>query len=229
VHWADGSLIDLDAVREKTTKFGALMIIDGTQSVGALPIDIDQLQPDAMICAGYKWLLGPYGTAIAYYGPAFDNGKPIEENWTNRLHSEDFQGLVLYQDQYKPKAARYSVGQNSNFFLIPMLLKSIEQILEWQPDRIQKYCKELTNDYLAQLRDMGCWIENDNYRCGHLFGIRLNNDFDFAKLKNQFAKSHIYISLRGDSIRIAPNVYNTPVDMERLVKCIESVRVKKVV
>ena len=127
VHWADGTLIDLKAVRQKTEKYGALMIVDGTQSVGALPFDIETIKPDALICAGYKWLLGPYGTAMAYYGPTFDNGSPIEENWINRLNSEDFQGLVIYQDQYKPKAARYSVGQNSNFFLVPMLSKAIEK------------------------------------------------------------------------------------------------------
>jgi len=132
IHWADGSLIDLQSVRDKSTKYGALMIVDGTQSVGAMPINVDQLKPDALICAGYKWLLGPYGTALAYYGPAFDDGKPIEENWINRLKSEDFQALVIYNDQYKPKAARYSVGQNSNFFHVPMLLMAIEQILEWQ-------------------------------------------------------------------------------------------------
>ncbi len=229
VHWADGSLIDLEAVRKKTKKHGALFIIDGTQSVGAMPIDIDHLQPDALICAGYKWLLGPYGTALAYYGPAFDDGKPIEENWINRLNSENFQGLVIYQDQYKPKAARYSVGQNSNFFHVPMLLKTIEQILEFQPIRIQQYCKDLSHDYLGKLREMGCWIENDHYRSAHLFGIRLNEGFDFKALKKQFTASQVHVSLRGDSIRVAPNVYNTIEDMKRLVKCIESVRIKKVV
>ena len=187
------------------------------------------LKPDALICAGYKWLLGPYGTALAYYGPAFDDGKPIEENWINRLNSEDFQALVNYNDQYKPKAARYSVGQNSNFFHVPMLLMAIEQILEFQPRRIQQYCKTLCKDYLAHLKEMGCWIENEDYRSAHLFGIRLGEGFDFEKLKDQFKQSNIHVSFRGDSIRVAPNVYNTAEDMERLVGCIESVRVKKAV
>jgi selenocysteine lyase/cysteine desulfurase len=228
IHWADGSLFNLEAVRKKSSKHGALMIIDGTQSVGALPFDVDQLKPDALVCAGYKWLLGPYGTALAYYGPAFDDGKPIEENWINRLNSEDFQGLVNYQDQYKPKAARYSVGQNSNFFHIPMLLTAIEQIIKWGPENIQQYCKGLISKPVGFLREMGCWIEDDAYRAAHLFGIRLNENFDFEALKKQFAASKVHVSLRGDSIRIAPNVYNTPEDMERLVKCIESVNTNKI-
>ena len=51
------------------------MIIDGSQSVGALPFSIKDIQPDALICAGYKWLFGPYGCAYGYFGPYFDNGK----------------------------------------------------------------------------------------------------------------------------------------------------------
>jgi len=106
---------------------------------------------------------------------------------------------------------------------------AIEQILEWQPARIQQYCKTLSNDYLSHLKEMGCWIENEDYRSAHLFGIRLSKDFDFENLKNQFKKSNIHVSYRGDSIRVAPNVYNTVEDMEKLVDCIESVRVKKIV
>ena len=228
IHWADGTLFDLKAIRDKCTKNGALMIIDGTQSVGALPFDVEELKPDALICAGYKWLLGPYGTAIAYYGPAFDNGIPIEENWINRLNSKDFQGLVNYQDQYKPKAARYSVGQNSNFFHVPLFSKAIEQIVEWGPENIQNYCKKLTSNVVNSLNELGCIIEEEEYRVSHLFGIRLSEDFDFEVLKKQFAKSKVHVSMRGDSIRIAPNVYNTPEDMERLLKCIELAKTKKV-
>ena len=228
VHWADGSWFDLQAVRKKTTELGALLIIDGTQSVGALPIDVEKLQPDALICAGYKWLLGPYGTALAYYGPCFDGGTPIEENWINRMDSEDFQGLVNYQDQYKPKAARYSVGQNSNFFLVPMLTKAIEQLIIWQPENIQQYCDNLTSPFIEPLQELDCWVEDKDFRCSHLIGIRLSEDFDQNALKNQFAEAKVHVSMRGDAIRIAPNVYNTEKDMEKLLECIQKVHPKKI-
>ena len=60
------------AIRKKTKKVGALLIIDGTQSVGALPFNIKKINPDALICAGYKWLMGPYGIGLAYYNEVFD-------------------------------------------------------------------------------------------------------------------------------------------------------------
>ena len=124
VHWADGTRFDLRAARERTREVGALLVIDGTQSVGALPFNVDEIQPDALICAGYKWLMGPYSIGLAYYGPFFDGGVPLEENWINRVNSEDFAGLVNFQDEYQPGSLRYEVGERSNFILVPMLLKA---------------------------------------------------------------------------------------------------------
>ena len=82
-HWQDGTIFDLPSIKERCTQNDALLIVDGTQSVGAYPTDVDSLQPDAMICAGYKFLMGPYGSALSYFGPYFDTGTPIEFNWIN--------------------------------------------------------------------------------------------------------------------------------------------------
>ena len=65
IHWANGTLFDLKSIREKTTKHRALLIVDGSQSVGVLPFSVKEIQPDALICAGYKWLFGPYGCGYA--------------------------------------------------------------------------------------------------------------------------------------------------------------------
>ena len=219
VHWADGTLIDLLSIRAKTDKFGAKLIIDGTQSVGALPIDISELKPDALIVAGYKWLLGPYSIGLAYYNEGFDHGIPIEENWINRLYSEDFRALVNYQSQYQPFAGRYSVGEQSNFILIPMLLKAIEQLLNWGIENIQNYCKLISTPALMELKELGVLIENDAQRCGHLFGLRLNRSLNLELLKEAIVESNIHVSFRGDSIRVSPNVYNTKSDFDKLVAC----------
>ena len=116
VHWADGTKFDLKAIRKRTKEVGAYLVIDGSQSIGALPFDVQEIQPDALICVGYKWLMGPYSMALAYYGEAFDNGKPLEETWLNRKESENFSNLVNYQSEYKPMAQRFNVGQTGNFY-----------------------------------------------------------------------------------------------------------------
>ncbi|MEQ9007935.1 MAG: aminotransferase, partial [Ekhidna sp.] len=111
-----------------------------------LPYSVKEIRPDALICAGYKWLMGPYSIGLAYYGAAFDGGEPIEENWINRLNSEDFSNLVNYQPEYQEMALRYEVGEHSNFILVPMLHQAIRQILNWQPDNIQVYTQELLRE-----------------------------------------------------------------------------------
>ena len=77
VHWADGTRFDLEQIRKRTREVGSLLIIDGTQSVGAMPFDVQLLQPDALICGGYKWLMGPYSIGLAYYGSYFDKSPPL--------------------------------------------------------------------------------------------------------------------------------------------------------
>ncbi len=224
VFWTDGTKFDLQAIREKTRQHDTLLIIDGTQSVGAMPFDVEALQPDALICAGYKWLLGPYSLGLAYYSPYFDEGQPIEEHWLNRLNSEDFSRLVDYQPNYRPKANRYTVGEQSNFILVPMLLAGIEYLLELGVPNIQEYCGNISNKTLEKLQALGLKVEAPAYRSQHLFGVQLTNDFDQTILKKQFTKANIFLSYRGSAIRIAPNVYNEEGDFEKLVHCFKTAR-----
>lgn len=222
VHWADGTLFDLINIRERTRDVGAWLAIDGTQSVGALPFDVHEIQPDALICAGYKWLMGPYSIGLAYYGPALDEGTPVEENWINRYESENFANLVNYNDAYQPGALRYEVGEHSNFILVPMMLAAVKQLNAWGPENIQNYCKDLISGGIKNLKEAGYKIEDENYRSSHLFGIRLGDDHDMDKIKAKFEEQNILVSFRGDSIRISPNVYNTTDEFEKLVKILEA-------
>lgn len=223
-HWADGTLFDLEAIRKRTDEVGALLIVDGTQSVGALPLSIQEVPLDALICGSYKWLLGPYSIGFAYYSERFDRGKPIEESWVNRKDSHDFRNLVNYQSSYRPKANRYSVGESANFILVPMAIAGLQQLLAWGVENIQAYCKHISRDAVTALRVLGCQIEVDEARAGHLFGIRLNESFDTDHLKALFAKHKVHVSMRGDAIRIAPHLYNTEKDFELLTQCFQKAK-----
>jgi selenocysteine lyase/cysteine desulfurase len=222
VHWADGTKFDLLEIRKRTRDVGALLIIDGTQSVGALPFDVNKIKPDALVCAGYKWLLGPYSIGLAYYGAYFDGGTPIEESWINRKLSENFAGLVNYQREYQPTALRYEMGERSNFILTPMMTVALKQINQWKPENIQKYCAKISREPIQQLRDAGFWIEDEGFRGHHLFGIRFHQKVDLEKIKLRLKKNKISVSVRGDAIRISPNVYNTENDLLKLVKVLTS-------
>lgn len=217
VHWADGTKFDLKAIRQRSREVGAILVIDGTQSIGALPFSVQEFEPDAVIVAGYKWLMGPYSLGVAYYADYFTGGKPIENNWMNRLKSEDFANLVNYQEAYQPGAIRYEVGESANFILSPMLTESLRQVNAWGPQNIQDYCGELIAPYMKELTEMGFQMESPEYRGNHLFGIRLPENLSTDSVKQYFAENRVFVSYRGSSIRIAPHVYNTAADMEALL------------
>ncbi|PQJ78060.1 aminotransferase class V-fold PLP-dependent enzyme [Polaribacter porphyrae] len=222
IHWANGTLFDLKAIRKNTKKHNALLIIDGSQSIGALPFSVKEIQPDALICGGYKWLFGPYGSGYAYFGSYFDNGNPLEENWSNRLNSENMSELTSYQPQYKPLANRYSVGEHASFIHTKMQIAALQQVLKWTPNAIQEYCKEITSDLVVELKKLDCFIENENFRTYHLFGVELSQKINIDLLKTKLKEDKIFISFRGNYIRISCHVYNTKEDFIKLVNCIKS-------
>lgn len=219
VHWADGTKFDLEAIRKRTNEVDAYLIIDGTQSIGAMPFSVTQIKPDALICAGYKWLLGPYSLGLAYFGERFHHGTPIENNWMNHKDSENFANLVNYNLAFKPKALRYDVGESSNFILTPMLSEALNQLLSWTPEAIQHYCKTLCEASINELQAAGYFIEEPNDRAHHLFGIYLPKHKDMEALQKRIANKNIFVSYRGQAIRVAPNVYNDASDLENLLSC----------
>ena len=216
VHWTDGTAFDLQAIGERTREVGAALVVDGTQSVGALPLDVEALKPDALIVAGYKWLLGPYSIGLGYFGPRYLDGVPLEETWIARGGSEDFKGLVDYRDDYQQGAIRFDVGERSNFILVPMLVAALNLLLEWQPDRIQAYTRELTRGLLSEAQGLGYALEEEPFRVGHLFGVRLPKGLELSAVKRALVKREVSVSLRGSAVRISPHLYNDEEDIQAL-------------
>ena len=222
VHWADGTLYDLETIREKSNQVGAKLIIDGTQSVGAMPFSIEKIQPDALICAGYKWLMGPYGMGVAYFAESFWDGLPIEFNWMNRFNSQDFKNLTNYQPAYKEGAEKYSAGGSSNFIHTHMLTEGLRQVMEWGPENIQEYCKDLVDEGITRLRERGCFVEGEGGRGNHLFGIYIHEGMNYEAIRSRLQEAKINVSFRGNAIRVSPHLYNEKEDFDRFVGCVVS-------
>jgi selenocysteine lyase/cysteine desulfurase len=223
IHWANGTLYDLKTIGNRVHDVGGLLAIDGTQSVGALPIDVQEMGIDALICGGYKWLMGPYSLGYAYFNEKFDGGKPIEENWINRKDSENFGDLVNYKEEYQPYAMRYDVGERSNFILVPMAIAALKQLLAWGIPNIQDYCSELTKDAVNVWKSKGFWVEEDNSRAKHLFGVQLPEGASVEKLQEKLKEKNISVSVRGDFVRISPHLYNDKNDIEALTRVFLSI------
>ena len=224
IHWMNGLKFDLEAIGQKCKDVGAMFIVDGTQSTGAALMDVKRFKIDALICATYKWLFGPYGLGIAYFGHEFNNGKPLEESWLNRTNSQDFGNLTRYDPEYTEESGRYNVGEMSNFILLPMLNQALKQLNSWTVPEIERYCRNLSAPLLTYLKNAGVKLEDERYFSHHLFGLKLPVDVDSDGLKNRLGEQKIYVSNRGGNIRVSINVFNTPEDIEALIQAIDSSR-----
>ena len=110
------------------------------------------------------------------------------------------------------------MGQQSSFINVNMLSAGIKQIQSWGVENIYNYITNITKPCFDMLDKSRVWFEEDEYRASHLFGLRPKNNLE--KILKKIREKNIHISLRGDSIRVSPSVYNKQSDIERLFKCI---------
>lgn len=225
VHWMNGLKFDLESIGQKCKSVGAIFIVDGTQSTGAAKMDVKRFKIDALICASYKWLFGPYGMGISYFGPAFDGGEPLEESWLNRTNSQDFGNLTNYDHEYTEDSGRYNVGEMSNFILLPMLNEALKQINEWTVPAIESYCHELTIPLYEFLKSRHIPLEEEPYMSCHLIGFKLPKDIDAELLKGNLQVNKISVSNRGGNFRVSVNVFNTAEDIEKLIEVLDTSRI----
>ncbi|MGD9228439.1 MAG: aminotransferase class V-fold PLP-dependent enzyme [Desulfobacterales bacterium] len=220
-HWTDGSIIDLVKLGQRCKEIKAALVIDATQSLGALPFSVSEVQPDFVIAAGYKWLLGPYSLGYMYVKPDYHDGVPLEHNWINRKDSEDFAGLVNYRDDFQTGARRFDVGERSNFALMPMAYAALKQIWDWQVPEIASTLTTMTAEIAHRATALGLNVAPPHLRAGHLLGIRFPEGVP-TDLVERLSYNQIYVSVRGNSIRISPHLYNTEHDIEKLFKTLQA-------
>jgi selenocysteine lyase/cysteine desulfurase len=103
-----------------------------------------------------------------------------------------------------------------------MQIAALKQVLIWTPKAIQEYCEEITSEAVMLLKENGCFIEEEDFRTHHLFGVMLPERLDLTKLKTLLLEAHIFISFRGNYIRLSCHVYNTKEDFKKLTNCILS-------
>jgi len=221
-HWIDGSLIDLEAVSRAARAVGAALVLDVTQSTGAMPFDVKKIQPDYLVAAGYKWLLGPYSLGFLYIAPHRQTGLPLEHGWAGRKGAEDFARLVDYQREPAPGVRSFDMGEKSQFHLMPMAVAAMQQILDWGVEEIAFSLIEKSRVIAERAGQLGLTSVPENQRAGHYLGLKFPNGIP-VDLHEQLAKHHVYVSIRGDSMRITPHLYNTDRDIERLFEALDAV------
>jgi selenocysteine lyase/cysteine desulfurase len=221
VHWTDGALLDLSVIAARAHELGARLVIDGSQSIGAMPLDVAELRPDFVVTVGYKWLLGPFGVGYLYVADEHREGRPLEENWILRAGSEDFARLVDYRDEYQPGARRFDVGQRTKFELLPMAVAALEQLLEWGIDTVADALSGVTEEIAMRSAELGLDPLPAAHRGPHMLGVRLPERASSPVLEALRA-TNCFAAVRGAALRISPHLHVTDGDVERLFQGLEN-------
>lgn len=215
-HWIDGTLFDLQRIGQRCREVGAAFVVDATQTVGAMPLDVQRVQPDALVVHSYKSMLSNYGLGFAVFSDRFADGNPLEESWLMRAGSENFARLVDYEDGYAQGMRRFDTSLRANPILIAMLEAACRLLIDWQPGRVRDYLLHIERQSVERLRTLGFEVTDDAERCANLFGVKLPAGMDPEACRQHLMQQQIHVAVRGDTVRVSPHVYNDAHDLERL-------------
>jgi selenocysteine lyase/cysteine desulfurase len=222
VQWTSGGKLDLIRIGEACRKAGTALVLDLTQSLGAFPFSVREVQPDFAIAANYKWLMGPYTTGLMYVAPKWHVGRPLEENWIQRANARDFASLILYTDKYDAGARRFDMGERSNFGLLPAATYAMKQLLDWGIPKISETAGALNRKLAAAASELGFSSPPENIRAPHYLCLRRKAGIP-KELPEILARQKVFVSVRGSSVRVTPNVYNSDADCDRLISCLRQI------
>jgi selenocysteine lyase/cysteine desulfurase/dTDP-4-dehydrorhamnose reductase len=241
VHWCNGASIDLVAVSRKIKSMPLgnrpLLIVDGTQSIGAEPFDVLEVDAAFVACSVHKWLNGPYGMSLVYVSPVFHSlWLPLDQHERGREGSEEegWDSYILmdkitggYPEAYYPDARKFDAGGKANPVLIPMVREGLQATLDWSPEHVAAMTRQLTDALcgaLTQIFGSNCLVIRPKMeRCAHILGLRFCREssfsslFSLSELKDALARNGVFTAVRGEWLRISPYLHNTLHDVHRFV------------
>jgi len=225
-HWTDGGLIDLLKLSNECKNKDIALTIDGTQSVGAMPVDIQNIKPDLLVVSGYKWCLGPYSLGAAYIDKKYHDGIPIEHNWMAKypLPEDNYvPNMTKYEDFTIENARRFDFGQRGNFHLMPVFEESLSLINRLSPEYIYAYVGKLNEEIIKKTSEIGFTHIDDQYRAKHYLGLRFENEIP-DKFIDKLMTENIYISSRGKrALRVTPHIWNDYADVDKFVTALSKI------
>ena len=139
----------------------------------------------------------------------------------NREGSRDIARLVDYREGYQPGARRFDVGEASNFILTPIAAAALRQVLDWKPLSIAGALVELTGRIAEWAEESGFKTAPPRFRSPHMIGLQKTGGLP-KDLTSKLAEQRVFVSLRGETIRISPHLYNNLNDLERLFSALNA-------
>lgn len=217
-HWHDGALLDLDRVAQRTRAAGAALVLDLSQSLGALPVDLARWQPDFIAAVGYKWLLGPAGLAWLWVAPRWrDEGIAIEQHWSAR-DAEVWQLKSDHRPRHRPGARRFDAGGVTDPLRVAMATTALDQLKEWGLANISLRLGQLTAEFDRALDAHGLDTWKTHGHAPHFTALRAPDEDQLEAAAGALRRERVICTRRAGLLRIAPHLHVDEEDMQRVAR-----------
>ena len=225
VRFDDGTMLDAPRLAEACHKQGALLLLDVSQSCGAVPMDVRKLGADFLVCAGYKWLLGAFGTGFFWIKrELLASVRPGPFYWMAVAGSDNFSKLDFSNPKVEESARRWDAPEwASHFnFNLAALDAGVEFVLRAAPETVLAHNHILIDSLLGRLPVDRCVAASplDRKLRGPYGCFVARTPEKTAELYNKLREQNVFVSLRESKIRVSPYLYNTIQDIDRLISVI---------
>ena len=210
---------DQQSLAEAAHSHGALLVVDATQSAGAIPIDVSCDSVDILVAAGYKWLCGPFGAAVMYVAPHLQTR--FEPGLAGFRSHQDMWDLRADRIQYRNDAGRFEFGTMAYGCALG-LAKAIEFILALGSDTILAHDLKLAERLTEGLKQRGAQLlgpSNANER-SPIVSARFPG-FSSRTLVDLFKAQGVIVSPRADFVRFSPHLYNGSDDIDHSLSVLD--------
>jgi cysteine desulfurase / selenocysteine lyase len=219
-----GHAVDLAALGQVCRRAGVAFVVNGSQAVGARPLDLAGLPVDALVSCGFKWLCGPYGTGFCWLAPdllASLTYRPAY--WLGHLSQDDLRQEAAYRLRDDLGAAAYDVFGTANFLTFRPWTASVEYLLGLGVDQVAARDQGLVERFLQGL-------DPDRYRLvspGQ--GPRRSTLVVFGhhqpertpELYRRLTAAGVDVAFRRGRLRVSPHLYNTEADLDRALEVLD--------
>ncbi len=220
VEYSTGQRYDLETLVGVAHDHDALVVVDATQSAGAIPLDVGSSMVDALVAASYKWLCGPFGVAVMYLAPrwqeAFDPGL-VGFRSHRAMWDLDAGRLDLPDDATRFEFSTMAYG------CAPGLESAIRFLLDIGVERIESYNRALADQLVEGLGALDADVVSpaDPAKRTSIVAVRFPGR-ETAAVAASLLDAGVIVSHRRDLIRFSPHLYNTPGDIARALDVLNS-------
>ena len=214
VQYYSGYQVDLAAFGQLCHEHNALLVVDGTQSIGAVQLDMASSGVDALVVSAHKWMLGPLGIGfMAFSEAAFSQIDVSIMGWLSVAEPFAFRR----EHDYLPDGGRFEPGTENapgRFGLVARL----EEITETGADVIEARVLALT-DYLCEALESGGFRITTHRGAQEKSGIvtYTHDSIPSQTMYERLGNANIKASLRSGAIRISPHYYNSEAEIDQVI------------